>query len=90
MLDLQGSLPSEKRTELLTRYRFNPTAFLFPPWRDIYCIDSERDQSYEESIAVFELLKSWYVRCGYKTLTVPPATVDERCTYILQSLGITN
>lgn len=90
MLSLQNCLPSEKRAELLARYRYNPIAFMFPPWREIYCTDSERDQSYEESITIFESLERWYVDCGYKTVIVPPASVDERCAYILRSLDISN
>jgi len=67
-------------------FPYNPVVFLLPPWEDIYGTDSERDQTFEESIEVFEGMKSWYSQWGYKTLEVPRGTIDERGSFILQRL----
>src|SRR4029453_13796443 len=38
--------------QVLEEYRFHRTAFVFPPWKDIYAMDAERDQTFEEAVAV--------------------------------------
>ena len=82
-----GQLSDSDRHRLLARYPYYPTAFILPPWREIYRTDSERDQTYEDAVRVYESLRDWYVECDYTLIEVPPATVDERCDFLLQSLG---
>jgi len=66
----------------LRRYPYNPLVFVFPPWEAIYRTDSERDQSFAESVRVFESVRSWYDRCGYRVEEVPIGTLDERIAFI--------
>jgi predicted ATPase len=66
----------------LRRYPYNRVVFLFPPWQEIYQTDSERDQTYAESVRVFRSVKSWYSRCGYQTEDVPIGTLAERVAFI--------
>ncbi|TXS95445.1 AAA family ATPase [Parahaliea maris] len=87
LLEQAGKLPVEERGALLEEYRYHPTAFLFPPWREIYCQDAERDQGFGEAVAVFERLHDWYLACGYEVATVPLLAVEERCAFILRQLG---
>lgn len=61
--------------------------FLLPPWEAIYAMDSERDQTFEESVAVFEGMKRWYARWGYETVEVPRAGVAARASFILEAIG---
>ena len=49
--------------------------------------DSERDQTFEESVAVFEGMKRWYGRWGYETVEVPRASVEVRVSFILEAIG---
>jgi predicted ATPase len=70
----------------IVQYPYHSTAFILPPWREIYRTDSERDQSYEEAVHVYESLREWYVQCGYKRIDVPQGTVDERCAFVLRTL----
>lgn len=63
-------------------YRYNPMVFLFPPWEEIYRTDSERDQTFAESVRVFDSVRAWYGRCGYRTEVVPPGTPADRVEFI--------
>lgn len=85
MLWALGQLPD--RDDLLRRYPYHPTAFILPPWRDIYRQDTERDQTYVESVVVFQQLHRWYADCGYPPVEVPRDTVEARCDFILRNLG---
>ncbi len=61
--------------------------FLLPPWQEIYGTDSERDQTFEESVEVFEGMKRWYERWGYETVEVPRVGIEGRVAFILGKVG---
>lgn len=86
MLNAESALSRSDIANYVQMFPYNPVVFLLPPWEDIYSIDSERDQTFEESLEVFEGMKSWYSQWGYKTLEVPRGTIDERVSFILQRL----
>lgn len=79
------SLPDEAH-RLAQRYRYNPSVFLFPPWREIYQTDSERKQSFEESVTTYRVIQDVYLEYGYSLLEVPVAPVPERVDFILRSI----
>lgn len=72
---------------IIKEYRFNQKVFLAPPWEEIYRTDSERDQTYVESVAVYEMLSAWYFSHGYKPLILPKATVAIRRDFILNEIS---
>jgi predicted ATPase len=78
-------LPDADKSEFLARYPYHRTAFILPPWREIYRTDTERDQSFDEAVSVFRSLRDWYVECGYNLIEVPTGAIDERCGFVLQS-----
>ncbi len=84
MLDQSGHLSSEKREALLAEFPYSSPVFVFPPWKTIYRTDSERDQTYEESVQIHASVERWYTLCGYELSTVPYGSVDERCEHILR------
>jgi predicted ATPase len=84
MLAGLNQLTDADARRMLLQYPYSPTAFILPPWREIYRTDTERDQTYEEGVAVHQSLRQWYERCGYSLIDVPPGTVDERCEFVLQ------
>lgn len=86
MLNAESALSRAEIANYVQMFPYNPVVFLLPPWEDIYGTDSERDQTFEESLEVFEGMKSWYSQWGYKTLEVPRGTIDERVSFILQRL----
>jgi predicted ATPase len=70
----------------LREFPYNQMVFLLPPWESIYRTDAQRDQSYAEAVQVFERLKAWYGRWGYKTVEVPRVEVDRRVVFILETV----
>ena len=86
MLHGSGALTTTYRNEMLQRYPYYPSAFIFPPWEEIYCTDSERDQSFEEAVRVHGSVCRWYSDCGYTLIEVPKGTVAERCDFMLEAL----
>jgi predicted ATPase len=82
MLFAAGAVTRVELADFLERYPYNRTAFLLPPWQAIYHPDAERDQTYEESVAVFESISRWYAECGYRTVEVPKAAVAERVRFV--------
>ena len=87
MLDLESALSRDEIARLVQAFPYNDTVFLLPPWGAIYAMDSERDQTFEESVAVFEGMKRWYARWGYETVEVPRAGVAARASFILEAIG---
>jgi predicted ATPase len=87
MLDLESALSLDEIARLVQAFPYNDTVFLLPPWEAIYAMDSERDQTFEESVTVFEGMKRWYARWGYETVEVPHARVAARASFILEAIG---
>lgn len=86
MLDAERALTVSEIAQYVHQFPYNKVVFLLPPWEQIYGTDSERDQSFEESIAVFEGMKKWYSQWNYEILEVPRTNINERVSFILQSL----
>jgi predicted ATPase len=74
-----------KTTQLLNRY--NQKIFITPPWKEIYSIDAERDQTYEESIEVYNNLLNWYIQYKYDVIIIPKDTIENRANFILEHLS---
>jgi len=66
--------------------RFNNKVFFTPPWKEIYRNDTERDQSFEESIEVYEQLEKWYKQHGYDIVILPKDTIEARVKFILNHM----
>ena len=62
------------------------TIFLMPPWKDIYITDNERYESFEQSLAIYNHLKSAYKGLGYTIIEVPFGTAQERADFILKKI----
>ncbi|MBE8718244.1 AAA family ATPase [Cellvibrio polysaccharolyticus] len=88
MLDAENALVDDEAFQYVHSFPYNATVFLLPPWREIYQTDSERDQTFEQAIDVFEGLKRWYLQWGYKTLEVPPGNLEYRLSFILSAVDL--
>jgi len=86
MLDQQNTISRGQAEEYVRSFPYNEVVFLMPPWQEIYSTDSERDQTFCESVQVFEGLRKWYAEWGYKTIEVPRATIGQRVDFILQTV----
>jgi predicted ATPase len=62
--------------------RYNNTVFITPPWREIYHNDTERDQSFDEAIRVYQRLENWYRMHGYDIAVLPKDTVENRAAFV--------
>ncbi|WP_149195062.1 AAA family ATPase [Luteimonas suaedae] len=71
MLAQLDQLHPRDKSELLAQYPYYPTAFILPPWREIYCTDTERDQDSDEAVSVHHALRDWYIGCGYNLVEGP-------------------
>jgi predicted ATPase len=67
-------------------FPYNEVVLLMPPWEAMYRTDSERDQTFAESVQVCEGLRTWYARWGYATIEVPRTAIDQRVHFILQTI----
>lgn len=86
MLDVQDALMRDEIAKCVQKFPYNSVVFFLPPWKEIYETDSERDQTFEQSVEVFEGMKKWYSQWGYETLEVPRGSINERVSFILQRI----
>lgn len=81
-------LSDKEEVELsVDKYRYNPIVFILPPWKEIYCMDEERKQSFREATDTFLMMKEIYTTVGYTLLEVPKVSVDGRVGFILNFIG---
>ena len=85
MLAQCGAMGDAQIASQLIQRPYNQMIFLFPPWREIYTMDAERDQSYEEAIEVYEEVRQWYQRLGFILAPVPFGTAEQRVEFILNT-----
>jgi len=65
------------------QYRYNPQVFIFPPWEEIYCTDTERKQSYADAVQTYKVIYAIYQSYGYTLQVVPVGPVQQRLAFIL-------
>jgi len=63
-------------------FRYNPTVFLAPPWRDIYVQDAERQQDWREAVQTFDCIAEAYSDFGYTAVELPLAPVADRLAFV--------
>jgi len=70
------------------RFRYNRQVFIAPPWKEICEQDRERKQDFAEAVRTYEAMLAAYSERGYELIQIPPASVEERARFVLQSIGI--
>jgi predicted ATPase len=68
-------------------YRYAQQIFLAPPWREIYAIDAERKQTYDEAVRTYELMVEAYEDCGYQVVEIPRTDPAQRANFIVGMLS---
>ncbi|MGB8579915.1 MAG: AAA family ATPase [Candidatus Sulfotelmatobacter sp.] len=68
------------------RLRYNRRVFIAPPWRDIFQIDAERKQSFEEAQATYQAMIESYSGLGYELVQLPLISVQERVNFLLGAI----
>ena len=76
----------QKYLDAVKKYRYNPTVYILPPWKEIYQNDEERKQDFEEAVATYAVMKETYTYAGYLLIEVPCGTIEERTNYILSDI----
>ena len=79
---------SKDLEEAVKIYRYNPTVFILPPWKEIYETDNERKQDFKEAVDTFQVMKKVYADLGYNPVEVPCLPVKERAAFVLDKLGL--
>ncbi|MBF0586909.1 AAA family ATPase [Prosthecochloris sp. N3] len=72
---------------LFASCRYEPVAFLLPPWREIFVQDRERPQTYSESEELYEALREVYGSLGFRLVELPRASVAERAGFVFSLTG---
>ena len=62
------------------------TAFILPPWKEIYKTDSERKETYEQSIQIHKHIRSIYIKYKIQLFEIKPNTIENRVSEILKYL----
>lgn len=57
-----------------------------PPWREIFCEDSERKNSFENAVEEYKRLLEHYDQYGYELVILPKISVCERYQFILDEI----
>jgi len=86
MLHHQQALALGEVEAYVRSFPYNHVVLLMPPWEAIYRTDAERDQTFAESVQVFESVRTWYARWDYETVEVPCMAIDQRVNFILQTV----
>ncbi len=68
-------------------FRYNRRVFIAPPWREIFQIDAERKQSFEEAQATYEAMIETYSGLGYSLIQLPLDSVEQRVQVVLAAIG---
>lgn len=67
------------------KYKYD-LVFVLPPWEEIYCPDNERYETFEQAEEIFHYLKNTYENYGYSIVEVTTGTLEERATFILDTI----
>lgn len=68
------------------KHTYQSPIFIMPPWKDIYITDNERYESFEQSLAIYNHLKSAYKSLNYTIIEVPFGIASERAKFILEHI----
>jgi len=77
---------TKSSAELLTALQnltFNNKVFIIPPWKEIYHTDTERKQTYEETVQSYENIVKVYTEYGRELIEVPKISVQERADFVI-------
>jgi len=68
-------------------YRYMGRVFLAPPWQEIYAMDTERKQTYDEAVKTHRVMIDSYEDCGYEVVEIPRVSPAQRADFVLSTLS---
>lgn len=69
------------------RLRYNATAFIAPPWKEIYGTDEERRQDWDVAVRTYRTVARTYVDFGYRLVELPLVSVARRAEFLIEVTG---
>jgi predicted ATPase len=72
----------------LQQHPYHHTVFILPPWQAIYVNDAERWQTFDESVHLYSSIKETYEALGFTLIEVPPASVETRMNFVVETIKI--
>jgi predicted ATPase len=87
-LRLTGAPVPPRIEQAAATYRYHSRVFVTPPWRDIYQLDNERTQDFDEAVRTYDSLVATYNAYGYTLIELPFAPIAERVRFVLEMLGV--
>jgi len=79
-----GALETSAIVDRLERHPYRTPVFLFPPWREIFVQDAERDQDFEHVERAHEAVRRYYEQVGYRIVEVPRGPVEVRALFVIE------
>lgn len=70
----------------LEEAHYHKQVLILPPWEEIYENDTERKESFDKAILIYQSLKETYAHYGFDLLEVPKTSVEERVRFIKERL----
>jgi predicted ATPase len=64
-------------------FRYNRTAFIAPPWKEIYEQDRERKQDFAEAVRTYKTMVTAYADYGYELVEMPCDSIERRMRFVL-------
>ncbi len=82
------NLPVPSHVERAARmFRYHQRVFIAPPWPEIFSLDAERKQTFEEAQATYEVMVETYSSLGYSLTPLPRDSVQDRVSFLLEAIG---
>lgn len=75
-------------TGAIRTYRYHRTAFVLPPWSEIYKSGQDRTQSFADAVRTYVVLCRTYHECGYELVELRKGPVEHRAAQILSRLKL--
>ncbi|MFD2550664.1 AAA family ATPase [Bizionia sediminis] len=85
-MDFIGDTYPKTFEEHCSKHPYN-TVFLLKPWEAIFVSDRERYENFEQAVQIYHQLQKTYAKFGYQLLDVPFGSVEQRTTYILDTIN---
>ncbi|HBP28728.1 MAG: AAA family ATPase [Advenella sp.] len=71
----------------VSQCRYHTTAFILPPWPQIYRRDQERRQDLPTAIATYHAMMKTYLQYGYALVRVPRLPAAQRARFIVNAIA---
>lgn len=71
--------------DVILNYQYD-TVFVFPPWKEIYTTDNERQEDFKESKEVNSEIIKVYKESNSDIIEIPKMTIAERVNFIINHL----